>query len=100
MAALSTLATLGTAVLSVASTIKQANAQKRAMNQAEQAAQQQARQQDEAINKANQKRPDIGQLAGANGQASLMGNAGTMLTGPSGVVTDPAQLGKQTLLGG
>lgn len=100
MAALSSLATMGMAMLSLGSAIKQANAQKSAMKQAEQQAQQQARQQDEAINRANQKRPDVGQIAGANAGASLMGNAGTMLTGPTGVSSDPTQLGKQTLLGG
>ena len=100
MAALSTLLAAGGALLGAVNGYKQAAQQRSAMKQAEQQAQQQARQQDEAINRANQKRPDVGQIAGANAGASLMGNAGTMLTGPTGVSSDPTQLGKQTLLGG
>lgn len=54
---------------------------------------------DEAMNRANQKRPNTRQLLDDASQAGKAGASGTMLTGAQGV--DPASLtlGKTTLLG-
>jgi uncharacterized protein HemX len=55
---------------------------------------------DEANNKANQKRANSSALLSSNQMAAKAGQAGTMLTGPSGVDPSALQLGKTTLLGG
>lgn len=54
----------------------------------------------EADNKANQKRANSSTLLSSNQMAAKGGQAGTMLTGPSGVDPTALQLGKTTLLGG
>ena len=55
---------------------------------------------DQAMNKANPKKPDTAGVMSQLQQAAKGGASGTMLTGPQGV--DPAllSLGKSTLLGG
>lgn len=74
--------------------------QSAALRQAKQAAQAQQLASDEANNRANAKRPDVAALMSANVLASKNGQAGTMLTGPSGVDTTDLKLGKSNLLGG
>jgi alanine dehydrogenase len=59
----------------------------------------QADQADQANNKLNAKRPDIGAMLSANQSAAAGGGAGTMLTGVGGVDPSTLQLGKNTLLG-
>jgi acetyl/propionyl-CoA carboxylase alpha subunit len=56
--------------------------------------------QSEAMNKANQKAPDVGTITSQNVQQSRGGQAGTMLTGGAGVDMSSLLLGKNTLLGG
>lgn len=53
----------------------------------------------QAVNKANQKKPNAGALLAAN-QDGKAGQSGTMLTGPGGVDPSLLKLGKNTLLGG
>lgn len=55
--------------------------------------------QDEAMNRANQKRPNTRGILEQAQQAGKSGASGTMLTGPQGVDTGSLQLGKATLLG-
>lgn len=103
MAAVSTMVAAGlaaSAVATVYSANQQAKAQEKAAAQADAAAKKQATQAEEQMNRANAKRPDTAAMASANQQASLAGNAGTMLTGPAGVDPAALQLGKNTLLGG
>ena len=67
---------------------------------AKESAQKQAEQSDQAINRANQKTPDVaGILSGAQRDAKGAGG-GTMLTGPVGVDPNTSSLGKTSLLGG
>ena len=53
----------------------------------------------EAINKANQKSPDISSILARIGLTSSAGISGTMLTGSGGVNPTGLQLGKNSLLG-
>jgi septal ring factor EnvC (AmiA/AmiB activator) len=102
MAALSTAilaAAAAGAATSIYSANKAASAQKSAAAQATATANKQAKAADEATNRANSKRPDVGAMLSANQQAAASGNASTMLTGPMGVDTSQLQLGKNTLLG-
>lgn len=55
---------------------------------------------DQAMNRANQKKPDTAGALGAAQQAGAAGNSGTLLTGPTGVDPTALALGKNTLLGG
>lgn len=55
---------------------------------------------DQAMNKANPKKPNTGAALSALQQAAAGGPSGTMLTGPSGVDQAALSLGKSTLLGG
>lgn len=59
-----------------------------------------ADQADQANNLANAKQPDIAGLASRNAMDAKGGQAGTMLTGPTGVDPKTLLLGKSTLLGG
>jgi hypothetical protein len=77
-----------------------ASAQKDAAQKAEQNAKVQADQADQAVNRANGKKPDIGAMLAANQQAAKGGQSGTMLTGPAGIDPNVLNLGKNTLLGG
>lgn len=76
------------------------DAQQEATKKADAVAKKQADQADQATNRANAKRPDIGAMLSANQQAAKAGGSGTMLTGPSGIDPNVLQLGKNTLLGG
>jgi hypothetical protein len=103
MAAVSTMIAAAVAASAAAtgySANKQAKVQERASAQAADQARKQEKAADEATNRANAKRPDTAAMLSANQQASLAGNAGTMLTGPMGVDPSTLQLGKNTLLGG
>lgn len=79
---------------------KQAKAAKAAAAQAQANADKQARAADEAMNRANQKRPDTMAILSAAQQSGASGQSGTMLTGPTGVDPSAMSLGKTTLLGG
>jgi hypothetical protein len=74
--------------------------QKKAQEQSVDQAKKTATAADEANNKANQKRANSSALLSSNQMAAKGGQAGTMLTGPSGVDPSALQLGKTTLLGG
>ena len=60
---------------------------------------QQAAASQEAVNRANQKMPDVGAIMSAAQQAARSGVSSTMLTGPTGIDPTSMQLGKKTLLG-
>lgn len=77
-----------------------ASAQADAARKAEQNAKVQTDQADQAMNRANGKKPDIGAMLAANQQAAKGGQSGTMLTGPAGIDPNVLNLGKNTLLGG
>lgn len=74
---------------------RQQGAQREAVAQAEK----QAAQAEREFNRANAKKPNVGAIVAANQQASLTGQAGTMLTGPQGIDPTKLELGKNTLLG-
>ena len=71
-----------------------------AMDLAQQRAKIQEDMADQANNRANAKRPNIGALLAANQRAAASGGgAGTMLTGASGVDPSLLTLGRTSLLG-
>lgn len=74
---------------------RQAAAQRDAKVQAEK----QAVQAERDFNRANAKKPNVGAIVVGNQQAGLAGQAGTMLTGPTGIDPTKLELGKNTLLG-
>ena len=74
---------------------RQAAAQREATAQAEK----QAVQAEREFNRANAKKPNVGAIVASNQQAALSGQAGTMLTGPTGIDPTKLELGKNTLLG-
>lgn len=74
-------------------------AQESASAQAQRDAEAQANLADQANNRANKKRPNVGAKLEANQAASSKGGGSTMLTGPGGVDTGTIALGKNTLLG-
>ena len=79
---------------------ERANAlQQQAAQDAKSAAAKQADLADQANNKANGKRPDVGAMLAGNRQTSMQGGGSTMLTGPAGVAPASTTLGKSTLLG-
>lgn len=95
---LAAAAAAGTAY-SVYSGERAAGEQKTAMRKADAAAKTQADLADQATNKTNAKKPDVGAMLSANQAAAKAGGSGTMLTGPTGVDPASLQLGKNTLLG-
>ena len=88
------------AVVSAGSAYVSHQDQKDAQAQARDQAKKTATAADEANNKANQKRANSSALLSSNQMAAKAGQAGTMLTGPTGVDPSALQLGKTTLLGG
>ena len=74
----------------------QGSAQRNAMRQAEAT----AKSNEEAVNRANMKRPNVNAILAAAQNASKSGVGSTMLTGPTGVDQSALSLGKSTLLGG
>jgi flagellar biosynthesis GTPase FlhF len=74
-------------------------AQEKAALEAQQRAEAQANLADQANNRANRKRPNVGAKLEANRAASSKGAGSTMLTGPGGVDTGSLALGRNTLLG-
>ena len=89
-----------TAAVSLYTSDQASKNQANALQQAKQQAQSQQLASDEANNRANAKSPDVAALMSANLLAAKNGQAGTMLTGPSGVDPNSLTLGKNTLLGG
>lgn len=77
----------------------QKEAAKNAQQQAQANADKQEKAADQATNRENQKKPNLGAILDAATQAGKGGASGTMLTGPQGI--DPASLtlGRNTLLG-
>lgn len=78
---------------------QQEKATKAAYQQAQQSAMRTADRAEQEINRANQKRPNIGALLSGSSQAGRAGISGTMLTGPAGVDPNALLLGRNTLLG-
>lgn len=74
--------------------------QEQAMQQQQQQAQEAQKQSEVAMNKANQKAPDMAGIQAREAMAGAAGGGSTMLTGPTGVDSDDLTLGKKTLLGG
>lgn len=79
---------------------KSAHAQKDAINDAKAAQAKNELAADQALNRANPKKPNTSALLSSIEQSAKGGPSGTMLTGPTGI--DPSQLtlGRSTLLGG
>jgi flagellar biosynthesis GTPase FlhF len=75
------------------------SAQEAATAKAMQDAERQANLADQANNRANKKRPNVGARLEANQAASTAGGGSTMLTGPGGVDSGSLALGRNTLLG-
>ena len=73
--------------------------QSKAQGEAKANALKQEKLQDEAINRANQKSPNVNAIMAAAQQAAKGGVGGTMLTGPQGIDPSALQLGKTSLLG-
>lgn len=84
---------------SIYSAKKNAKAQKVATQQAEKQAAETKATNQRAINRANQKTPDLAAIFGMNRQATGGGVGSTMLTGPGGVPAGTVALGRNTLLG-
>lgn len=78
---------------------QQLSAQKKGQQQALANANAQATAADQAMNKANQKRPDVAAILDAAAQSGRSGVSGTMLTGAQGVNQNSMALGRSTLLG-
>ena len=78
---------------------EQKKAAERASQQAQQNADKQAADADQAMNRANQKKPDTSAILSAAQQSGKSGPSGTMVTGPQGVDPSSLSLGKTTLLG-
>ena len=74
----------------------QRSAQRNAMRQAEAT----AKSNEEAVNRANMKRPNVNAILAAAQNAAKSGVGSTMLTGPTGVDQSALTLGKSSLLGG
>ena len=73
--------------------------QKQAIDSTNSASAAQLALQQQAMNRQNQKTPDVGAMLSANAQQAKGGQSGTMLTGPTGVDASSLSLGKNTLLG-
>lgn len=78
---------------------EQKKAAERASQQAQANADKQAADADQAMNRANQKKPDTSAILSAAQQSGKSGPSGTMVTGPQGVDPSSLSLGKTTLLG-
>ncbi len=74
-------------------------AEAQALEQAN-AARRQAKAAEEAMNRANPKRPNVASALSEAEQAGKQGASGTLLTGAQGVDPNSLTLGKKTLLGG
>lgn len=85
--------------LSAIQASKAAKAQKAATVQAEKQAADTKAANERAINRANQKTPDLAAILGMNKTATGGGVGSTMLTGPGGVAAGTLSLGRNTLLG-
>jgi hypothetical protein len=92
-------AAVGGASYAIASGVDSSRKQQHAKEDAEFAANQTAKLQDEATNRVNQRRSNVGAILAAAQQASKGGLSGTMLTGPMGVDPSTLTLGKNSLLG-
>ena len=57
------------------------------------------KQAEEAVNKANSKRPDTAAMMAGAEQSAMAGDMSTMLTGAQGVKPEDMMLGRKTLLG-
>lgn len=97
------IASLATAVVGTGASIigasKARKQQQQAMMQAERQAAETKAQNERAINRANQKSPDLAAIFGFNKVGQGGGVGSTMLTGPSGVPAGTMSLGRNTLLG-
>ncbi|MBU0593353.1 MAG: hypothetical protein KKH74_06395 [Gammaproteobacteria bacterium] len=78
---------------------QQSKAADNASRQAQANADRQAADAEQAMNRANQKKPDTSAILSAAQQSGKQGGSGTMLTGPQGVGQNDLALGKTTLLG-
>ena len=79
---------------------KNAEVQNQQLTLAKEQAQKQADASDQAINRANQKTPDVAAIMSGAARDSKSGGGGTMLTGPAGVDPNTTSLSKTSLLGG
>ncbi len=73
--------------------------QHKAQDRAQESALKQEKANEEAMNRANRKKPDTNAIMQATQSAAGGGVGGTMLTGPQGIANDSLSLGKSTLLG-
>ena len=109
MGAISTATALAAAALAVSATgtgysvyagERNADMQRSAQRNAQRQAEAAAKSNEEAVNRANMKRPNVNAILAAAQNASKSGVGSTMLTGPTGVDQSALSLGKSTLLGG
>lgn len=93
------IASVASAAYGIYSGERAADAQKSAQAQAREIADKQANAAQQALNQANQKKPDTSAILSAAQQSGKSGQSGTMLTGAQGVDPTSLTLGKSTLLG-
>lgn len=98
-AAIGATAAVASTYISYDSARKAQNAQNEQLQIAKENAQRQATESDQAINRANQKTPDVASILSGAQQNAKSGGGGTMLTGPAGIDPNALSLSKTTLLG-
>ena len=98
-AAIGATAAVASTYVAYDSAKKSAEIQNEQLAMAKDSAQKQAEQSDQAINRANQKTPDVAAIMSGASRDAKGGGGGTMLTGPSGVDPSTLSLSKTTLLG-
>lgn len=98
-AAIGATAAVASTYVAYDSAKKSAETQNEQLAMAKDAAQKQATASDQAINRANQKTPDVGAILSGAQRDAKGGGGGTMLTGPAGIDPSSLSLSKTSLLG-
>lgn len=98
-AAIGATAAVASTYVAYDSAKKSAEIQNAQLAIAKDSAQKQAKASDEAINRANQKTPDVQSIMSGASRDAKGGGGGTMLTGPAGVDPSTLALSKTSLLG-
>lgn len=99
-AAIGATAAVASTYVAYDSAKKSAEMQNAQLDLARDSAQKQAVASDQAINRANQKSPDVASIMSGAARDAKSGGGGTMLTGPAGVDLNTSSLSKTSLLGG
>lgn len=98
-AAIGATAAVASTYVSYDAAKKSAENQNAQLALAKESAQKQADASDQAINRANQKTPDVASILSGGQRDAKGGGSGTMLTGPAGVDPSTLALSKTSLLG-